>query len=380
MFIIFKHKKRNVGVIMKNLKEIRKNINEVDKQMAKLFEERMELAKLVALYKKENALAIEDKVREKEVLANNVNYIENQDVKEYYVNFMQDVMDISKQYQSRIMKGMKIAYCGVEGAFSHIATKKLFASQVLLPFSNFTEAYRAVEKGYCDACVLPIENSHAGDVGSVMDLIFSGSLYINNIVDVDIVHNLIAKKGVKLSQIKKVASHPQAIAQCQKFLQKYNFEIVECSNTAIAAMDLANSNDETCAVIASEDVVNLYDLEIIESNINESRNNTTRFAVFSRALNTQRKANKMGEHFILVFTVLNEAGALAKTLNIIGAHNFNMRTLRSRPMKELQWNYYFFVELDGDINSSDGKDMIQELRSVCDRLKIVGTYYSFVER
>ena len=104
------------------------------------------------------------------------------------------------------------------------------------------------------------------------------------------------------------------------------------------------------------------------------------FAVFSKTLATQNSVNKMGEHFILVFTVINEAGSLAKTLNIIGSHGFNMRTLRSRPMKELQWNYYFFVELDGNINSPDGKDMINELRSVCDRLKIVGTYYSFKER
>ena len=128
------------------------------------------------------------------------------------------------------------------------------------------------------------------------------------------------------------------------------------------------------------DVAKLYDLEILETNINESRNNTTRFAVFSKSLNTSKSVNKMGEHFILVFTVLNEAGALAKTLNIIGSYGFNMRTLRSRPMKELQWNYYFFVEADGDINSSDGQEMIRQLKTVCDRLKIVGTYYNQVER
>ena len=158
------------------------------------------------------------------------------------------------------------------------------------------------------------------------------------------------------------------------------FEKVESSNTAIAAYELSQSDDDSVAVIASKEVASLYDLEILQANINESRNNTTRFAVFSKVLNKRKVINKMGEHFILVFTVLNEAGALAKTLNIIGAHNFNMRTLRSRPMKELLWNYYFFVEADGDINSSDGQDMIKELSSVCDRLKVVGTYYSYVEK
>lgn len=365
---------------MADLKDIRNKINDIDKQMAKLFEERMNLGKQVADYKIKHALPIEDKVREKQVIDNNINFIENDEVKEYYVSFIQNTMDLSKKYQSRLMQGMKIAYCGVEGAFGHIASKSLFVNNILLPFANFNDAYNAVEKGYCDACVLPLENSHAGDVGSVMDLIFSGSLYINNVIDVDIVHNLIAKKGVKIEDVKTVASHPQALAQCQKYIQKHNFKTFDHTNTAIAAKELAESNDYSSAVIASSDVAKLYDLEILETNINESRNNTTRFAVFSKSLNINKSINKMGEHFILVFTVLNEAGALAKTLNIIGSYGFNMRTLRSRPMKDLQWNYYFFVEADGDINSSNGQEMIRQLKTVCDRLKVVGTYYNQVER
>lgn len=365
---------------MEDLKDIRKQINEVDKKIAELFEERMKLAKQVAYYKIKNALPIEDKVRERELIAKNSSYIQDDEIKEYYITFIQDLMNVSKKYQQRITSGMKVAYCGVEGAFAHIASKSIFNSQQLVSYPSFNEAYEAVEKGECDACVLPIENSYAGEVGSVMDLTFSGSLFINNVVDVDIVHNLIGKKGANINNIKKVASHPQALAQCQKYIEKKKFETIECSNTAIAAVELANSDDDTLAVIASKDVAKLYDLEVLESNINESRNNTTRFAVFSKVLNKARHNVKMGEHFILVFTVLNEAGSLAKTLNIIGSHGFNMRTLRSRPMKELQWNYYFFVELDGDIHSEDGQDMINQLRSVCDRLKIVGTYYSFIEK
>ena len=365
---------------MSDLKEVRLKINEVDQKMAKLFEERMNLARLVAQNKIEHALPIEDKVREKQVIETNINYIECYEIKEYYVLFMQNTMDISKKYQSYLMQGMKVAYSGVEGAFGHIASKSLFTNSILLPYASFNEAYNAVENGECDACVLPLENSHAGDVGSVMDLIFSGSLFINNVIDVEIVHNLVAKKGARLQDIKTVTSHPQALAQCQKYIEKQGFNTIENINTAIAAKELSESNDNSVAVIASKDVAKLYDLEILETNINESRNNTTRFAVFSRVLNKQKTANKMGEHFILVFTVKNEAGALAKTLNIIGSHNFNMRTLRSRPMKELQWNYYFFVEADGDINSSDGQDMIRQLKTVCDRLKVVGTYYSQVER
>ena len=363
-----------------DLKEIRKQINEVDEQMANLFEKRMNLAKQVAEYKIENSLPIEDKVREALLIEKNSSLIANNEIKEYYIDYLKGVISISKQYQSRIMEGMKIAYCGVEGAFAYIASKKLFDSQQLVAFSSFADAYNSVVNGTCNACVLPLENSYAGDVGEVMDLLFSGSLFINNILNVDIVHNLVGKKGATIKDIKKVASHPQALAQCQQYIKKHNFEQIEYANTAIAALDLSKSNDTSLGVIASSDVAKLYDLEILESNVNASRNNTTRFAVFSKVLNKDVAKTKMGSHFILVFTVLNEAGALAKTLNIIGSHNFNMRTLRSRPMKELQWNYYFFVELDGDINSNDGQDMINELKSVCDRLKIVGTYYSETER
>ena len=126
--------------------------------------------------------------------------------------------------------------------------------------------------------------------------------------------------------------------------EKNNYITKECVNTAIAGKEVAEQKNPTLAAIASSDTADLYGLKIIESNINSSRNNTTRFAAFSRCANHPEPTSKMGEHFILVFTVLNEAGSLAKTLNIIGAHGFNMRNLKSRPMKTLMWNYYFFIE------------------------------------
>lgn len=359
---------------MKDIKKLREQINEIDQKMALLFEERMKVSSEVATYKKENALPIFDAKREEEVIAKNVNFIVDPQIKEYYVSYLKDVMEISKKYQELLLSGMNVSYCGVEGAFSYIASKKIFNSAKLVSYPSFTLAYESVVNGTCEACVLPLENSYAGDVGEVMDLLFQGSLYINNVISVEIVHNLLGLKGAHLENIKTVMSHPQALAQCHKYLEKKHLKTLEYPNTALAAKDLASFNDQTIGVIASSDVASLYDLEVLESNINESRNNTTRFAIFTRTLNLEKNKNKMGQHFILVFTVLNEAGALAKTLNIIGAHGFNMRTLRSRPMKELIWNYYFFVELEGDITSSDGQDMLLELRSVCDCLKIVGTY------
>ena len=223
--------------------------------------------------------------------------------------------------------------------------------------------------------MLPIENSYAGDVGAVMDLMFSGSLYVNRMIELEVEHNLLGCHGAKLNEIRTVVSHPQALEQCAEFIRSHGWQTLSYSNTALAAQYVAGQNDPTVAAIASEETAELYGLELLSKGINASRINTTRFAVFSRALHLPAADSRTGnEHFILVFTTKNEAGALAQPLNIIGAHDFNMRNLRSRPMKNLIWNYYFFVEAEGNISSVSGQNMLRELSAVCARLKLVGTY------
>lgn len=363
-----------------DIKKTRENINKIDLEMAKLFEQRMKEVQKVAEYKKENGLPIFDEEREKEVIKKNSSNVNDPLIKEYYIDYIKSNMEISKKYQDYLLSGMKIAYCGVKGAFSYIAAKKEFPNQNLVSYPSFRKAYEAVEKSECDCCVLPIENSFAGDVGEVLDLIFSGSLFINNVIDLEIEQNLLGIKGSNKNEIKEIYSHPQAIFQCQDYIQKNNLIIHEEANTAIAGLKVKNLNNKEVGVIGSEELSSLYSLDILEKGINESRNNTTRFAFFTKTLLPLGDINPHTKHFILVFTVMNEAGSLAKTLNIIGSHGFNMRTLRSRPLKELIWNYYFFVELDGDVYSHDGQDMIKELSTLCDNLKIVGTYSSKKEK
>ena len=359
---------------MNELDKARQEINEIDKAMAELFERRMNAAKEVAEYKKHNGLPIFDASREEDVIKRNSAYISNDEIRAHYVNFLKNTMNVSKDYQRKLLRGMKIAYSGVEGAFGYIAAKKLFPDSEIVAYADFTDAYRAVESGDCDNAVLPIENSYAGDVGAVMDLIFSGSLYINAITDIPVVHNLIACDGATLDTVKNVTSHPQALSQCAEYIKRHGFDEIACSNTAVAAKLVAEKNDPTLAAIASAETASIYGLKVLESGINTSRNNTTRFAVFSRTLNLPERTKKMGENFILVFTVRNEAGALAKTLDIMGAFGFNMKNLRSRPMKELIWNYYFYIEVEGNVNTPDGNDMLKALGATCDRLKLVGTY------
>ena len=359
---------------MTKLDETRIKINEIDKQMAKLFEERMIASKDIAQYKKENGLPVLDKNREQQLIETNSNHISDNVIKEYYVNFLKNTFDLSKKYQSRIMSGIKVAYSGVEGAFAHIAAKEMFKNAEYISYSDFSKAYVATENGECDVCVLPLENSYAGDVGHVMDLMFSGSLFVNQVYELEVVHNLLAKKGTNKSDIKTVISHPQALAQCADYISKNNLNVLEAQNTAIAAKLVAEKNDPTLAAIASSENAELYSLDIIESKINTSNNNTTRFGAFSRCLNKSTPVSKNNEITIIMFTVKNEAGALAETLNIIGKYGFNMRSLHSRPMKELIWNYYFYIELEDNINTPKGHEMLQSLEKYCDQLKVVGNY------
>lgn len=355
------------------LNQARKIINEVDEEMAKLFVRRMQAAEMVAEYKKQNGMPILDSVREEQVVQRNANLIEDEEMRSYYVPFIRKNMEISRSYQQKMLEGMRVAYSGTEGAFAHIASKRLFPSANLIAYGSFVDAYRAVESGECEVAVLPVENSYNGEVGQVSDLMFFGSLYVNGIYDLAVTHDLLVLPGTKKEDVKRVVSHPQALGQCAEYIRSNGWESVEYANTALAAKFVANQGDVSVAAIASEEAAELFGLEVLERNVNESRSNTTRFAVFSRSEN-RNLSEQMGAHFILMFTVQNKAGSLAKAINVIGAHGFNMRTLRSRPMKELLWQYYFYVEAEGDIHSKEGDAMLRELSAVCDCLKAVGSY------
>ncbi|MBO4446760.1 MAG: hypothetical protein J5764_01390, partial [Bacteroidales bacterium] len=226
----------------------------------------------------------------------------------------------------------------------------------------------------CDAAVLPVENSFAGDVGGVMDLAYSGSLHINMMAELDITQNLLGVKGAKLSDVRKVISHPQALAQCAAYISEKGFSVEEAGSTSDAARMVAETGDSSVAAVASVETASLYGLDVLERHINTAGANATRFAVFSRAGCMVADASAQDEHFILVFTVRNEAGALAKILNVIGSHGFNMSNLHSRPAAGMLWKHYFFAELEGSAGSENGQDLIRQLETVCDRLKLVGTY------
>lgn len=355
---------------MNSLEKARETINRVDSEMAALFTERMRAAELVAAYKKEHGLPITDAEREAAVIRNGAQQVDDPILREYYVRFIQETMALSRAYQSRLLEGMRVAYSGTEGAFAHIATGKLFPSAEKIGFPDFESAYRAVENGECDAAVLPVENSTNGEVGQVMDLMFSGGLFVNRMLDLPVTQDLLVKPGTAVEEIRTVISHPQALGQCAARIREMGWRTEEYPNTALAAKFVASTNDRTVAAIASVEAAEQFGLSVSERNLNASRSNTTRFAVFTRAENTQTP----GTCSALMFTVRNEAGALARAIDVIGHYGFNMRTLRSRPMKELLWQYYFYVEAEGDLHSPDGQNMLRALAVFCDKLKPVGCY------
>ena len=355
---------------MNSLEKARETISRVDREMAALFTERMRAAELVAAYKKEHGLPITDAEREAAVIRNGAQQVDDPILREYYVRFIQETMALSRAYQSRLLEGMRVAYSGTEGAFAHIATGKLFPSAEKIGFSDFESAYRAVENGECDAAVLPVENSTNGEVGQVMDLMFSGGLFVNRMLDLPVTQDLLVKPGTAVEEIRTVISHPQALGQCAARIREMGWRTEEYPNTALAAKFVASTNDRTVAAIASAEAAEQFGLSVAERNLNASRSNTTRFAVFTRAENTQTP----GSCSALMFTVRNEAGALARAIDVIGHYGFNMRTLRSRPMKELLWQYYFYVEAEGDLHSPDGQNMLRALAVFCDKLKPVGCY------
>lgn len=356
---------------MTELENARKAIDEADKKIAELFEKRMSAVKEVAEYKASHGLPIFDSEREKAVIEKNVNRLQNDELKGYFSSLLSSFMDVSKKYQESIINGMKVAFCGTEGAFAEIAAKKIFPYGRTVGYDDFESCYNAVADNECECCVLPIENSYAGEVGQVIDLMFEGCLSVSGVYDMSVKQTLVGVKGASKSKIKKVISHPQALMQCGTYIKENGFETEKAVNTAVAAEKVAELKDESVAAIASGETAEIYGLEIIDHDINESAVNTTRFAVLSKNVNTKTEKS---DRFILLFTVNDKVGALAKAVNIICAHGFNMRVLRSRPVKNVPWQYYFYVEADGDSGSDEGVKMLCELNVCCEKLKVAGHY------
>lgn len=354
-----------------DIAEARKNIDRIDREMAELFAERMQAAAVVAAYKEEHGLPVEDKAREAEMIARNTERLPPA-YRPYYRNFLVGTITESKRYQRLLVSGLRVAYSGVEGAFAHVATMRIFGEpgeKVACP--DFATAYRSVESGACHCAVLPIENSYAGDVGQVMDLAWRGSLTISGIYDLPLSQCLLAKPGVTLAEVREVVSHPQALAQCQPYLRRQGWIQTTAVNTAVAARTVAAGERREVAVIAARETAELYGLQVLENDINEQKSNTTRFAVFSTAACEIKPSDN---HFVLLFSCKNQPGTLGDAISVISRHDYNLKCLKSHPTGVENWAYYFYAEGEGNLGTEAGQTMRRELERVCNSVRVLGSF------
>lgn len=354
---------------MDKLSEARAAIDGIDAQMAALFEARMAAVAAVAAYKKEHGLPVLDGAREEQVVEKNLARLENKELAPFYADYIRHQMGLSRQYQAKVLGRDRVAYQGVEGAFAHIALKKLFPRARELPCATWSQVFDAVEAGDAAHGVLPFENSHAGDVSAVLDLCFAHPrLYVTEVCDLPVRQNLLGLPGAKLTDITRVCSHPQAIAQSERFLKSLSLPAEECLNTAVAAKRVAESGDNTLAAIASEETAALYGLKVLAADINSDGDNTTRFIVIGREMPAG------GNRFSLLFTVDHKAGKLAAVIQAIGAAGFNMECIKSRPMPGAPFEYYFYVELEGQPGAQGAQALLGKLEQVCNTLRVLGIF------
>ena len=353
---------------MKTLDDLRKEINQVDQELTTSFEKRMELVKKIIDYKIKHNLAVFDESREKQVLENTLAYLKDENLKEYQQAFMKETMNLSKSFQTKILNQNNIAFQGQFGAFSHLAAKDLFPYHQLKNYLTFNDIFQALKKDETHFGVLPLENSYYGEIGDILDLLMADDLFINASYDLKVSHHLMGLKGCKLSEIKEVYSHPQAISQCSTFLKGLNVKVISYPNTALAAALILENKDPTLAAIASLASAELFNLEILAENIHDYADNFTRFVVVSK------HHNQSGKYASLLFTTKHQSGALNQILSIISNYGFNLESIKSRPYHQAAWSYYFYLELDIENQIDKYQDLVRELKLSGGVVKNLGIY------
>ncbi len=376
-----------------NLSEIREKIDKIDKEIVELIEKRLEIVKEVALYKKENNMKVFDSKREKEVLEKNLLNIKNAELKHYVEIILRDIMDSSKEYQKFKIgvseeyindlefDGKKLGYTGVPGAYAYEVMINLMKNneisngkttdENILNFNSHKELIEAVEAGKADFGILPIENSIAGEVTDSIDLINKRNIHIVGEVRHKIEHNLLGIKGSKIEDIKRIYSHEQALMQCSDFLEKHSYWKKEkVANTALAAKYIKDTESKENGCIANMRAKEMYDLELLEKNINNEKENYTRFFIISNKNLISENSKKVS----IITGTKNESGALMELLKIFSVYGLNMVSLKSRPKPNKPWEYYFYIDFEGNLKEEKVKKALEEIRIKSIYLQVLGNY------
>ena len=379
-----------------DLNDYRKQIDDIDRQLLALFGQRMEVAAAIAAYKKEHDLPVLDGKREREKLLD-VAAKTPDDLKDYAVSLYSLLFELSRSHQTRMLgtntalteqiaraientpklfPGSAAVACqGVEGAYSQLACNRLFKLPNVFYFSNFEAVFSAIEKGLCQYGVIPVENSTAGSVNAVYDLMMRHDFRIVRSLRLKVDHNLLANPGAKLSDIREICSHEQAIAQCSAFLQEHpEITVVRCENTAAAAKRVAQSGRKDVAALSSRSCAELYGLTCLASNVQNQGNNFTRFICISKNLEIYPGADRTS----LMMVLPHRPGSLYKVLSRFYALGINLNKLESRPMPERNFEFMFYFDLDTSVYTPQFQQLMAELPSLCEEFSYLGSYSEVV--
>jgi len=379
-----------------NLDELRVEIDDIDKQMVELFTRRMEVCRGVAEYKRSVGKNVFDPERERKKLVS-VAELAGEDMRSYAVPLYSLMMDLSKAYQEKVIardnelcrrineavantapvfpEFATVACQGVEGAYSQIACEKLFNVPNIMYFKNFDAVFTAIEKGFCQYGVLPIENSTAGSVNQVYDLMMRHNFNIVRSVRVKVDHSLVALKGTKMEDIKEIVSHEQAINQCSEFLRSMgNVTVTVCENTAMAAKLVAQSGRKDLAALSSHSCAALYGLDCLKESVQDNGGNFTRFICISKNLEIYPGADKTS----IMAVTAHKPGALYKLLSRFYAHGVNLTKLESRPLPDKNFEFMFYFDLEKSVYSVEFIQLLGELGEMCEEFEYLGSYSEVV--
>lgn len=375
-----------------DLNELRNKIDDIDTELVRLFSERMEIAGQVADYKKANNQPIYVPARERAILKD-VAEKAGPEMANYARVLYSMMFELSRSYQrkrntdySALYKSITesiestpklfpqapmVACQGVEGAYAQIACEKIFKSPFIMYFKNFDAVFNAIDKGLCQYGILPIENSTAGSVKKVYDLMIHHNFSIVRTFRLKIDHNLLANPGTKLDEIKVIYSHEQAINQCSEFLHDFpNAAIIPVENTAVAAEMVAKSGKTDVAAISSRTCEELYGLECLASTIQDEKNNRTRFICISKNLEIYPGADRTS-----IMMILNhKPGALYKVLARMYVLGINVVKLESRPIPDREFEFMFYFDLETSVYSEEFVQLMCELDDLCEEFKYLGSY------
>jgi len=381
---------------MKDITELRAEIDAVDSRIIELFRQRMEISEGVAAYKQAVGKPIYDPERERQKLVK-IAQAAGPDLRTGAIMLFSTLFELSSAHQMKVMNKRtdltdRVAYAienspkrfpeypsvacqGVAGAYSQIACSKLFRMPDISYFPNFEDVFNAIENGLCEYGVLPVENSTAGIVNKIYDLLVQHDCYIVRSVRLKIDHCLLTKPGTRLEDVKEIFSHEQAINQCAGFLKSLpGVKVTVKENTAMAAKMVARSDRNDVAALSSHACAQLYGLDCLKASVQDKGNNYTRFICISKNLEIFPGADRTS----IMCVVPHRPGSLYKVLSRFSALGLNLQKLESRPIPDRDFEFMMFMDFDAPMFSDELVQVLAEMETLCEDFRYFGSYSEMV--